>query len=251
MSRKTGEHMKKIFGVDIRIWLIVLAVIVVVGTVVSTGFLVYFHGKADEIGSGIGGTTGKIVGTVYGSVDGFNEGIEAGAQAGLSAEETNAEVKSTIENVGNLQVLVAGVTLKNLHEIGDTYKSLSVISGEIVFTVDLSTIELRLNEDNNELFVLTASPVPTLYLDHGSTELLAETQKFSWSVNAEDGLQAYLNSMAKIEEQVEESVSNYDDLLNTAEQSAKRQIEQLIKSATGKDRTIIIEFNDSGEANGQ
>ncbi len=227
-------------------WKTYLGLAVVISLVVMAISILFFM-QAEAIGSTIGTKNGTAVGSFQGSIEGLTEGSDAGALAGLAAENTDAEIQNVIDSVGKLQVMVAGVTLKNFQEIGSDYRNLSIISGEIVFTVDFSQTEISHSSDGSKIVVLTTKPTPTLYLDQSSTQVLAEIQNFSWSVDAEDGLQAYLNSMVKIEEQVEESVGNYREMLTSAEQYAKIQIEQLIKSAGGQGKTIHIDFKDEVE----
>lgn len=209
-------------------------------------FAIYIWGRASVIGSGIGEINGKIVGTAIGSVRGITigirEGAEAGANAGLSADDTTADIKGTMDSIGKLEVLEAGVTLKNINKIGDSYKGLYLISGDAVFTVDLNTAEISYSQDGKDVYILIPAPELELYLDQNSTEKLAETQNFSLTVSAKDGLVAYLNSMTQIVENVKDSMANYDSLMSTAKESAKNQIEQFTATICDDSQSVHVEF---------
>ena len=209
-------------------------------------FALYIHGRAAAIGSGVGEINGKIVGTAIGSVRGISEGVEKGSadgeNAGLSAEDTTADVKGTMESIGKLEVLAADVTLKNINKIGNAYKGLYLINGDAVFTVDLNNAEISYSKEGTDVYIWIPSPEMELYLDQNSTQKLAETQKFDLSVNAEDGLNAYLNSMTQTVENVKETMTNYESLMEFAKESAKTQVEQLATTLCGETQSVHIEF---------
>ncbi len=202
--------------------------------------------QSRSLGSGIGTITGTAVGAAVGSARGMTEGtsqgIADGEAEGLSAEDTTADMEDTMEAVGMLEVLVAGVTLENINEIGDTYKGLYLIDGDAVFAVDLTQAEISYSSDGKNVYILLPEPELTLYLNQSSTEKLAEIQNFSWTVNARDGLSAYLNSMTETVEKVEECLTNYDSLLETAEESAKSQVGQLVTRICTEEQSINIQF---------
>ena len=83
---------------------------------------------------------------------------------------------------------------------------------------------------------------PDTILDQNSTQKLAETQNFDLSVNAEDGLNAYLNSMTQTVENVKETMSNYESLMKIAKESAKTQVEQLATTLCGESQIVHVEF---------
>lgn len=220
--------------------------VVLVLLVLAAAVSVYITLHAATIGEGVGEINGKIVGTAIGSARGITQGIESGAEdgkdKGLSAEDTIAEVKGTMESIGKLEVFAADVTLEYPIKIGNAYTGLYRSSGDAVFTVDLSNAEINCSEDGADIYIRIPSPDVELYQDQSNTQKLAEMQKFSLSVSAEDGMNAYLNSFEKIKENSEESISNYESLLRIAKDSAKKQVEQLTAALCAKSQRIRVEF---------
>ena len=147
-----------------------------------------------------------------------------------------------MESIGKLEVLAADVTLKNINKIGNAYKGLYLINGDAVFTVDLNNAEISYSKEGTDVYIWIPSPEMELYLDQNSTKKLAETQKFDLSVNAEDGLNAYLNSMTQTVENVKETMSNYESLMKIAKESAKTQVEQLATTLCGESQIVHVEF---------
>lgn len=222
------------------LFLLVAALLVV--TVVSG----YLHHRATDIGTAVGQTNGKIVGTAIGSAKGITvgtqEGKSAGEKAGLDAEDTTVDIKGSMEALGKLEVLAAGVSLKNINKIGDTYTGLYLINGDAVFSVDLAEAEISFSQDGKDVYITIPEPDLEVYLDQNSTKKLAESQNFSFTVSAEDGLIAYLNSMTQTVEKVKETMVNYDSLFVDAKESAKKQVQQLATTICGDNYVVHIQF---------
>ena len=223
--------------------LLLLMVAILLVAAVFTG---YAHHRAGDMGTAIGKKNGEIVGTAIGSAKGITEGAqkgrEDGAQEGLKAEDTIAEIKGAMEDMGKLEVLVAGVTLKNINRIGTAYTGLFLINGDAVFTVDMAAAEINRSQDGAELSIKVPRPELNVYLDMDSTQKLAEVQKFSLTVDAQDGLTAYLNSMTQTVKKVKDTMANYDSLCLEAENSANAQIRQLVKRICGNDTLVQVQF---------
>lgn len=207
---------------------------------------VYFHARAKNVGTSVGEMTGGAVGVALGSADGvingLQEGMEAGAAAGLSAEDTTADMKESLKEVGRLEVLAAGVTLRNLNEIGQEYTNLSVINGDAIFSVDMTQAEISFSQDGKEVYIVIPEPTMELYIDQSGTEILAEIQKPFFGVTAEDGLNAYLNSMAQTVDKVKETLANYDSLLAQAKDSALEQVRQMAETISGGRYTVHTQY---------
>ena len=220
--------------------------VVLVLLVLAAAVSVYITLHAATIGEGVGEINGKIVGTAIGSARGITQGIESGAEdgkdKGLSAEDTIVDIKDTMESIGKLEILAADVTLKNINEIGKVYKSLYVISADAIFTVDLSNAEISCSNDGSDVYIRIPSPKMELDLDQSSTRKLAETKKFSLTVNAKDGLKEHLNSIAQIKENAEKSMANYESLMTVAKESAETQVKQLATALCAKSQHIRVEF---------
>jgi len=223
-----------------------LLFLLVAALLIATVFTGYIHHRAGEIGTAVGQTNGKIVGTAIGSAKGVTvgtqEGKEAGEQAGLSAEDTSVDIKGSMEALGKLEVLVAGVSLKNINKIGDSYTGLYLINGDAVFSVDLAEAEISFSQDGKDVYITIPEPNLEVYLDQNSTKKLAESQNFSFTVSAEDGLIAYLNSMTQTVEKVKETMINYDSLFADAKESAKKQVQQLAATICGDNYIVHVQF---------
>lgn len=222
------------------LFLLVAALLVV--TVVSG----YLHHRATDIGTTVGQTNGKIVGTAIGSAKGITvgtqEGKNAGEKAGLDAEDTTVDIKGSMEALGKLEVLAAGVSLKNINKIGDAYTGLYLINGDAVFSIDLAEAEISFSQDGKDVYITIPEPDLEVYLDQNSTKKLAESQKFSFTVSAEDGLIAYLNSMTQTVEKVKETMVNYDSLFVDAKESAKKQVQQFATTICGNNYVVHVQF---------
>ena len=201
--------------------------------------LIPLHNDAVAMGTNVGSVEGKAVGFVTGSYKGFTEGDAKGKEDALSAEDTTAVVSNRMIEVGNLEVLVAGVRLKNMHSVGDKYKALYVVAGDAVFTVDMTKVKVSITS-NGDLLVIIPKPEMHLYIDERKTEKLAEYQKAVFDGDAKDGFTAYMNSMTATVEEVQKTLSNYDALMKAAQESAVKQVTMLVKSVCGNDRAVHI-----------
>ncbi|MBP3804020.1 MAG: DUF4230 domain-containing protein [Oribacterium sp.] len=202
--------------------------------------------NATSLGGGIGAGTGTLVGKAIGSLEGMTkgrvEGTEAGKQTGLSAEDTEATIANQIQQMENLEVLVASVKLSNFHTIGESkdYAALYLVNGNVVFTVDMS--QAKIEAQTNSLKITIPKPVGTLYLDDSSVEKVAEYQRKFFNGKAEDGFDAYLNTMKKMQEASEETLSNYDVLVSSAKEAAVNQITLIAKSVSTQYEDVVIEW---------
>lgn len=204
--------------------------------------------NAKSFGRNLGTTAGFAAGRLAGSLEGLTEGRKAGTEdgkaVGLSAEDTAAAISNQMQQVENLEVLAASVKLKDFHTVGKeedpTYAALYLANGTAVFTVDLSQAQIR--AENDVLHIVLPQPVGNLYIDESSVEKVADYQKKFFNGSAEDGFDAYLNTMIKIQEVTEETLSNYDTLISSAKQAAEHQITLLVKSVSTMPYSISIEF---------
>lgn len=207
---------------------------------------VYSHAQAKNVGTSVGEMTGGAVGIALGSAEGMfkglQEGMEAGEAAGLSAEDTTADMKESLKEVGRLEVLAAGVTLRNVNKIGQEYTNLSMLNGDAIFSVDMTQAEISFSQDGKEVYIVIPEPTMELYIDQSGTEILAEIQKPSFGVTAEDGLNAYLNSMAQTVDKVKETLANYDSLLAQAKDSALEQVRQMAETISGGRYTVHTQY---------
>ena len=175
--------------------LLVLALILAVGS----GFYLYHSGEiGDSIGTGAGKMTGLAVGSYKGVATGLEQGALAGKESGLNAEDMTMEISRTVKNVGNLEVLVANVEIPDYHEVGKKYAALYLFRGSAVFSVDLMQASVSKTPEG-EVIIVLPEPTAVVNINDSETELLAEYQRKFFNGSADDGFQAYLNSLRLID----------------------------------------------------
>jgi len=222
-----------------------------IGCVLAACFLafaLYYNATAASRGNSIGQETGALVGKAIGSLEGITkgreEGTEAGKAAGLSARDTEADIANEIRKIENLEVLVASVKINDVHSIGENidYAALYLLKGDVVFSVDLSQAEI--DKQGNGIQITLPLPHGELYIDQSQIEKVAEYQKHFFSGSAEDGFDAYLNSMVKVYEASAETLDNYDVLIEAAKESAEKQVRQLALSVAVNTHQVNVNFKE-------
>lgn len=209
---------------------------------------IYYNSNATsmggEIGKGTGELVGKAIGSFYGLTKGREEGSAAGKAAGLSAQDTEADIANEIHKINNLEVLVASVKINDFHSIGENveYAALYLLKGDVVFSVDLSRADIVVQ--NGNIQVILPLPQGELYIDQSQVEKVAEYQKHFFSGSAEDGFDAYLNSMVKVYEASAETLDNYPVLIEAAKESAEKQVRQLVMSVAISNNSVNVVFKE-------
>ena len=235
------EEKKKFTLKRIGLFILIAAALIVAYIFLVRPLVKNSKAIGEKIGEESGKLTGMAIGSYKGITEGLDQGYDAGKEEGLSAEDTMAKMAETIENMGRLEVLVAGVRLQNCHSIGDDYAALYILKGDAVFTVDLTEAVISYSADGADLVILLPQPEMELYIDDSQTELLAEYQKTPFSGKAEDGFTAYLNSMSQTVEEIKDTMVDYENLLAQARDSAVTQVSMLAEAA-GSGRKISVEF---------
>lgn len=233
-------------------FIMIATALILVFTIVFTGVkIVPTYLKADSLGESIGGkigeTVGWAIGTFNGIITGKEEGGKAGKDEGLSAKDTSVQIANKLKEAGNLEVLVAGIKMTNLNKVGNNdYSALNLIKGNAVFSVNLKDISIILSDDFSTATVTVPDVTADIYIDDSATEDLAEHQKGKFTGSAEDGFTEYINTSNQLAEKAEESISNYDQLKESARSSAKKQITDMVKNFNSRIADVNISF--SGEA---
>lgn len=191
--------------------------------------------------------TGKVYGNLVGSSIGFasamanfGEYVEEGKKAGLDSSDITVDIGNEIKEMKKLDVLVASVKLSDIHTIGKNidYAALYLVKGEVVFSVDFSKVIIKGNT------ITLPKPEGELFIDQSTVEKVSEYQRKLFNGSAEDGFDAYLNSMKKIQMTTTETLDNYDALLEAAKESAKKQIESIACSVSVNSKEYTISFTD-------
>ena len=203
--------------------------------------------RAQELGTEIGTGIGEKVGVVKGYTEALSaeipQGKEDGKEEGLSAKDTVIVVQEKMKEVAKLEVLVASVSLDNFHTLGEKYAALYLIKSDAVFSVDLSN--LLVDKIDDKLYVTVPKIDIECHDDPRESMQIAEWQKGHFSGNAEDGFDAYLNSMQQISDNREAELAKNETLMTMAKASAKKQLERLLSSICGNAIQIEITFKES------
>lgn len=204
--------------------------------------------RAQELGTEIGTGIGEKVGVVKGYTEALSaeipQGKEDGKEEGLSAKDTVIVVQEKMKEVAKLEVLVASVSFDNFHTLGEKYAALYLIKADAVFSVDLSNLQIDKNEDGSKLYVTVPKIDIVPYYDQTESMQIAEWQKGHFSGNAEDGYDAYLNSMKQItdSDKIKAELSKNETLMTMAKTSAEKQLKRLLSSICANATQIEIIF---------
>lgn len=230
-------------GIKIPPNLKLIVILLVIAAVAVLGFAIYIWSQAKTYGEDSGKKTGKIVGTAVGSWEGFSEGKEGredGKADGLSASDTVVKMQSSFHEITNLQVLVSSIKLNDYHKLEEKYAALYLLKRDAVFTVDLSKAVIDVNENGDAWYIRLPQPEVTVYIDDRYTKKVAEYQKKFFNGSAEDGFNAYINSMSNLESKAKDSIEEDGSLMKCARDSAEKQIKRLAKMARVNDKEPII-----------
>lgn len=234
MSKKVQKYKNYLMLLMIIIILFVVLIFLVISTV-----------NASKEGTAIGNTIGYLVGKSTGSAKALSEAsviIEDGEDEGVTAEDT--EVVSAEERVrtkGKLRVLDADVSLDNLNIVGEDekYKALYIMEGTVNFTVDLADVEIKHDKANRTLLVIIPEPTAELKIKYETVQKLSESKKFSLINEADRGSEQYINTMEKLQSEVEKHLGNYDSLMKIAKDESKIRVKDLIGSLSFVDHVDV------------
>ncbi len=230
--KKIGNRSSGVKGKELLCIIVTIAFVCAITTRIN----------AYSFGSDLGASAGTAAGRAIGSIEGLTKGRDAGKTAGLSAEDTDAEIANELQNVEKLEVLVASVKLSDFHTVGKennpNYAALYLVNGTIVFTVDMGQAKVYSKE--GDLHIQLTEPEGTLYIDNSSVDKVGEYQRKFFDGSAEDGFDAYLNTMTKVQTVTEETLGNYNSLRESAVEAAENQVSLLVQSVSNK--TVVVEW---------
>lgn len=226
LKKSTNEN--KFFLIVIFIIFIIAAILIVI--------------TAWNMGDMWGTFAGKANGSYNGITEGLGKGYEAGREEGLSAKDTEVDIASKIKEIGKLEVLSIDDQILNVFELGDAYKALFAYKGIATFSIDFSKVEI--NDEGSTVEIVLPTPEVEFSIDENETKKMAEWQKFFWSGDAEAGYDAYMNSMVEIKNKTADELENYAEWERLAKESAEKQVEMLVRSASSKEKEIHIYFGE-------
>lgn len=236
----------KMKGKTKKVVITILSIAMLASAIIGLfGYVVPLYYNAKNLGISIGDRAGKTVGNVIGSFNGITtglaEGSEDGKEEGLSAKDIKSDIRNRFSEVGNLEVLEAGVKIKDVNKKGDDYAALFLIKGVAHYSVNLKEMEIY-DVDSSTVEILLPEVKVEVFIDESATEKLAEYQKHSWSGSAEDGFTEYMNTREAADQSIKEVMENYDDLKKTAENAAINQVGIIAKAATGNKKDVVVMF---------
>lgn len=197
----------------------------------SAALFFSLNNNVETIGGTVGETTGSLVGNAVGTINGLTidapKGLSEGKQEGLSANDTTVYIKENYLNTGKLEVLAAGVKIYNHNKIPG-YENLTEMCGNLFFSVDMA--EAVVLRDDEGFIIQIPRPKVEIFMDSTKTRTLAEAKSYSFAGDALDGVEEWLNTKAKIEENLSEEITNYNDLMKQAEDAAITQVKSMLSS---------------------
>lgn len=242
-----GKQKKGKMTIDILVVLLTIA-----AAVVLFGGVMPAYRNAENLGRDVGSKTGTIVGKAIGSFTGITDGLAKGSQdgkaEGLSAKDTTVEIANNFSEVGNLEVLEAGVTLRNVNTVGEEYAALFLLKGVAIYSVSLRDAEIK-DTGTGTVEILLPDVNVEIYIDESATEKLAEYQEHPWSGSAGDGFMEYMNSRQAADQSIKDIIENYDSLIEAAESSARKQVKIIAQAATGNKKEIVVKFKTEAQEN--
>jgi len=204
---------------------------------------------ADDVGSAIGTVAGESAGLIEGAsgaLDSAAQGIKDGKTAGLSAEDTKTLLRGKMAETGKLEVLMAGVQLENFHTIGEEekkkYAALYLYKAKAVFSVDLSDVQIIWDQEEHSIVLNLPQLEIEVYFDETEEQKVAEYQKKFFEGSANDGFDAYLNSMSEIAKDAPKKLAENENLMNQARSAAIMQVGLLANSICGNEYVIEVKF---------
>lgn len=224
------------------------SVLLVLGMTVINGVNAASEG-ANEVASKMGERAGEGAGLiegVSGAAESAAQGIEDGKAAGLSAEDTKTILRGKMTETGKLEVLTAGVQLENFHTIGEEdkrkYAALYLYKAKAIFSVDLARVQIIWDPEEKSIVINLPQPEIEVYFDETEEEKVAEYQKNYFNGSANDGFDAYLNSMSETAQDASKKLAENETLMNQARNAAILQVSLLANSICGNEYVIDVRF---------
>lgn len=226
-----------------------LSIIMLLGaTIVLLGYVIPSYDNAKKLGASVGSASGQVVGKAIGSYKGITDGISKGKESGKADaldpdDTTESKMGNEFKKVGNLEVLEAGIKLKNMNKLGEDYAALYLMKGVAVFSVNLKNAQI--NSSDSDIIEIVLPPVDCeIYIDENATEKLAEYQKTKWTGSSHDGTTAFNNSATHIVDSAKNNLENYNQLIESAKQSAIRAVEIIARAAVGNKKNVTVLFGE-------
>lgn len=197
-----------------------------------------------------GESTGGLAGTAAGAFDALlniHKTTQDTIEDTLSDSNVDTEIATQISGAGKLEVLSAKITARDVEVDGKVYASYSIVEGEAIFTVDLSKLnEGNVQETGSEITVVLPEPHVSLRFDYENKKKIAEYKNnilVDTALASKDlGIVAHQNSIINTVEDAQKEIANFDFLVDQARESARHQVEQLVKNIRGESYKVKVIF---------
>ena len=228
--------------------------------------MISFRARAKNMGNTLGEQTGTAVGRAMGSWSGMTKGWPKGIADAIVDENTipdaKAEITGRFQEVGKLEVLAASGTYTHAIKVGKDEEVIDdedVIKGDVadvyfaqllsqeysaVWTVDLNSVSVE--EVDGVLKIEVDQPKVEFNTD-GSPDIIGEFEKYKNWGKSKQGAIVCVNAFNNLIEQAEEEFENDQNMMDSAKESAKKQIEQLVENVSISKPRTIIDFREEGE----
>ncbi len=166
----------------------------------------------------------------------------------FSSTKVTAEIVS-VREIGELEVMAASVQVNRQILISSNnkvdYASLYNVPGTAVYTVDLSKLDIEIVDtaDGGKKVLVGIPPLEVSLMVHeDEIEKIAEYQKGKFTGSAKEGYEKYLAVTKESAAAVEKEIADSESLRNMAEDSARTQIDMLIRSLSIENCETVLYF---------
>ncbi len=176
--------------------------------------------------------------------------VVLGRKAGdaKSSAVVTADITS-VKEIGELEVMTASVQVNRQILISNNnkveYSSLYNVPGTAVYTVNLSKLEIDIVDTADGIRkVLVGIPAldVSLMVHEDELEKIAEYQKGKFTGSAKEGYEKYLSVTKESVAAVEKEIADSEGLRSRAEDSARTQIDMLIRSLSLENCETVLYF---------
>ena len=230
-------------GID-RKTMYIMAGSVLVAVLALTGSLI-ISSALNKNARKKGEELGKKVGTAVGSYQGFTSDYKS-AQEKAEAEEkqkkleeNNIKYAQRMRQTEKLDVLMVTFNVVDEQEVGKEYSAVLFAKAHAIFSVDMGKADVSMSEDN-VLTITLPQPQVEVYIDENSITKESEMNRLFFDGNAEDGFDAYLDSMVKMEENSKTKAYSNQKFWDEARDSAEQQVRRLANGVSVNAKSVQI-----------
>jgi len=237
MKKESQTHSRALLGVLAAVLLGTFLVAVVVLNFAFPAFRrERIRNFATRAGEAAGLAAGKAVTSQAQGRGQWSAGYEDGSYIFNAAQPTLQHIRSRAREAGQVQVLVAGVTLYPAVALGDA-RALPPVKGEAVFTIDFAQAYITHERGKSKMQVELPPPRLQLRLAEQPQPI---AQAWGWDPTGHD-LDAALQAMAQDAQLAARGIADYRGLCSEAEAAAQAMTQQILGTHYNGFRLVIKE----------